>query len=90
MTHRRKDRPALAAARAGFSTATAYRIEADPGRPSEKRKPRGRRRPDPLAGIFEGGDRAAAGSEPGTAGGGAVRGDDAPTSGAAPRGAADA
>ena len=54
MIHRKKDRPALAAARAGFSTATAYRIEADPGRPSEKRKPRGRRRPDPLAGIFEG------------------------------------
>ena len=53
MTHRKKDRPALAAARAGFSTATAYRIEADPGRLSEKRKPRGRRRPDPLAGIFE-------------------------------------
>ena len=53
MTHRKKDRPALAAARAGFSTATAYRIEADPRRPSEKRKRRGRRRPDPLAGIFE-------------------------------------
>ena len=31
----------------------AYQIEADPRRPSEKRKPRGRRRPDPLAGIFE-------------------------------------
>ena len=53
MIHRKKDRPALAAARSGFSTATAYRIEADSGRPSEKRKPRGRRRPDPLAGIFE-------------------------------------
>ena len=53
MTHRRKDRPAVAAAKAGFSTATARRIEADPRRPSEKRKPRGRRRPDPLAGIFE-------------------------------------
>ena len=53
MIHRKKDRPALAAARAGFSTATAYRIEADPGRLSEKGKPRGRRRPDPLAGIFE-------------------------------------
>ena len=52
MIHRKKDRPALAAARSGFSTATAYRIEADSGRPSEKRKPRGRRRPDPLAGIF--------------------------------------
>ena len=52
MTHRKKDRRALAAAKAGFSTATAYRIEADPGWPSEKRKGRGRRRPDPLAGIF--------------------------------------
>ena len=51
MIHRKKDRPALAAARSGFST--AYRIEADSGRPSEKRKPRGRRRRDPLAGIFE-------------------------------------
>ncbi len=53
MKHRRRDRPALAAARAGFSTATAYRIEGDPRRPSERRRPRGRRRPDPLAGIFE-------------------------------------
>ena len=53
MTHRKKDRPALAGAKAGFSTATAYRIEADAGRPSEKKKGRGRRRPDPLAGIFE-------------------------------------
>ena len=53
MTHRKKDRPALAGAKAGFSTATAYRIEADAGRSSEKRKGRGRRRPDPLAGIFE-------------------------------------
>ena len=53
MIHRKKDRPALAAARSGFSTATAYRIEADSGRPSETRKPRGRRRPDPLAGIFD-------------------------------------
>ena len=46
MTHRKKDRPALAAARVGFSTATA-------GRSPEKMKPRGRRRPDPMAGIFE-------------------------------------
>ena len=53
MTYRKKDRPALAGAKAGFSTATAYRIEADPRPPSRKRKPRGRRRPDPLAGIFE-------------------------------------
>ena len=53
MTHRKKDRPALAGPKAGFSTATAYRIEADAGRPSEKRKGRGRRRPDRLGGIFE-------------------------------------
>ena len=52
MRYRKKDRPALAGAKAGLSTATAYRTEADPGRPSEKRKGRGRRRPDPLAGIF--------------------------------------
>ena len=53
MTHRKRDRPALAGGKAGFSTATAYRIEADAGRPSEKRKGQGRRHPDPLAGIFE-------------------------------------
>ena len=38
-----------AAARAGFSTATAYRLEADPRPPSQKKASRGRRRPDPLA-----------------------------------------
>ena len=53
MTYRKTDRRALAAAKAGFSRATADRIEADPGPPSQKRKPKGRRRPDPLAGIFE-------------------------------------
>ena len=37
----------------GFSTATAYRIEADPRLPSQKKKPRGRRRPDPLAGVWD-------------------------------------
>ena len=36
MTHRKRDRPALAAARAGFSTATGYRIEAGARLPSEK------------------------------------------------------
>ena len=38
MTHRKRGRPALAGAKAGFSTATAYRIEADAGR----RRRRGR------------------------------------------------
>ena len=45
--------PAIAAAKAGFSTATAYRIETDPRLPSQKKKPRGRRRPDPLAGVWD-------------------------------------
>jgi hypothetical protein len=43
----------VAAAKAGFSTATAYRIEGDPRLPSQKEKPRERRRPDPLAAIWE-------------------------------------
>ena len=54
MKSRQTYAPALAAAKAGFSTATAYRIEADPRLPSHKTKPRGRRRPDPLAGVWEG------------------------------------
>jgi hypothetical protein len=53
MRSRHTDTPAIAAAKAGFSTATAYRIEADPRLPSQKRVPRGRRRPDPLAGIWD-------------------------------------
>jgi hypothetical protein len=42
-----------AAAKAGFSTATAYRIEADARLPSQKQAWRGRRRPDPLAPYWE-------------------------------------
>jgi hypothetical protein len=42
-----------AAAKASISVATAYRIEKDPRLPSQKREPRGRRRPDPLADIFD-------------------------------------
>jgi hypothetical protein len=53
MTFRRTEPVPVAAARAGFSTATAYRIEADPRPPSQKTAPRGRRRPDPLAGVWE-------------------------------------
>jgi hypothetical protein len=44
---------AVAAAKASISTATAYRIEKDPRLPSQKRAPRGRRRPDPLKDVFE-------------------------------------
>src|SRR5688500_6183122 len=46
--------PAVARAQAGFSTATASRIEADPHLPSQTRQPRGRRRPDPLAAAWGG------------------------------------
>src|SRR6056297_2233914 len=43
----------VAAAKAGISQATGYRIQSDPTLPSQKKKPRGRRRPDPLADIFD-------------------------------------
>ena len=43
----------VAAAQAGISVATAYRIEHDPRLPSEKKTLRERRRPDPLAQIFD-------------------------------------
>ena len=53
MKSRQTNKPAVAAAVAGFSRATGYRIEADPRLPSHKKKPRGRRRPDPLAGVWD-------------------------------------
>lgn len=43
----------VAAAKASISVATAYRLEKDPRLPSHKKATRGRRRPDPLAGIFD-------------------------------------
>jgi hypothetical protein len=42
-----------AAARAGFSAATGYRIAQDPVLPSQRGTQRERRRPDPLADIFD-------------------------------------
>jgi hypothetical protein len=53
MRSRHTDTPAIASAKAGFSTATAYRIEADPRLSSQKKAPRGRRRPDPLAEVWD-------------------------------------
>jgi len=53
MTFRKKDAPPPAAAKASFSTATAYRIEQDPTLPSHKDRARGRRRPDPVVDLFE-------------------------------------
>ncbi len=52
MTHKKTETIEVAAAKAGFSRATGYRLAADPLPPREK-KPRGRRRPDPLADIFD-------------------------------------
>ena len=53
MKSRQTSSPAVACAKAGFSRATAYRIEADPRLPSQKKPPRERRRPDPLAGVWQ-------------------------------------
>ena len=53
MKHRSTAPIPIAAARAGFSAATGYRIEQDPRPPSQRRGPRERRRPDPLAEVFD-------------------------------------
>ena len=53
MTLRQTHTVPVAAAKAGISQATGYRLQADPTLPSQKNNPRGRRRPDPLADIFD-------------------------------------
>ncbi len=53
MSTRHTHDTAAAAAKAGFWTATGYRIECDPRLPSQKKTPRGRRRPDPLADVWD-------------------------------------
>jgi len=53
MKIRLKEPVPVAAASAGLSVATAYRLEKDARLPSQKALPRGRRRPDPLADIFD-------------------------------------
>src|SRR5271157_2521861 len=53
MTFRRNHSPTVAAAKAGFSAAAAYRFEKYPGLPSQKKAPRERRRLDPLAGVWD-------------------------------------
>ena len=53
MKFRQTNSTAVAAAKASISSATAYRIEADPRLPSQKKSSRERRRPDPLADIFD-------------------------------------
>ena len=49
LTHARP----TAAAMAGFSTSTGARLDADPRLPSQAHVPRGRRRPDPLASVWD-------------------------------------
>jgi hypothetical protein len=53
MSFRQTHDTAVAAAKAAFSTATGYRITDDPRLPSQKRIRRGRRRPDPLAEVWD-------------------------------------
>jgi hypothetical protein len=53
MHHRSTHGTSIAAAKAGFSSATGYRIEADPMPFSLKKAPRSRRRPDPLVAIWD-------------------------------------
>src|SRR3546814_18029380 len=53
MKLRQTNSSVAAAAKAGFSTATGYRIAREPVLPSQRGTTRERRRPDPLAEIFE-------------------------------------
>ncbi len=53
MSYIKTNTVATASARSGFSESTGWRIKNDPRLPSEKKEPRGRRRPDPLADVFE-------------------------------------
>ena len=53
MNLRRNHSPAIAGAKAGFSTAAAYRIEKDPRLPSQKKARRERRRADPFADVWD-------------------------------------
>ena len=53
MNLRRTHSRETAAAKAGFGTSTGGRLDADPRMPSQKRPPRARRRPDPLAEYWE-------------------------------------
>ena len=53
MDLRRSHTREASAAKAGLSTTTGARIDADPRLPSQVQTPRGRRRPDPLAAIWD-------------------------------------
>jgi hypothetical protein len=53
MKFRQTNTPTRASAKAAFSPSSGYRFEHDPRLPSQKHVKRGRRRPDPLAAIWE-------------------------------------
>src|SRR5215831_13960193 len=53
MEYRNRHDASVSAAKSGFSRASGYRIEGDPRLPSQKKAPRGRRRPDPLAAFWD-------------------------------------
>jgi hypothetical protein len=53
MSFRQTHDTSVAAAKAGFSSASGYRIADDPRLPSQKKTVRGRRRPDPLAEVWD-------------------------------------
>ena len=53
MTLRRNHSPAIAGAKAGFSTPTAYRFEQAAPLPTQEKARRNRRRADPFAGVWE-------------------------------------
>jgi transposase InsO family protein len=53
MKFRQTDAVPIAAAKSGFSSSSAYRIDTDRHLPSHRKAPRLRRRPDPLAGVWE-------------------------------------
>jgi len=53
MTHRQTNPVRIAAAKSGFSGASAYRLEKDRRLPSTKKAPRERRRPDPLGSVWD-------------------------------------
>ncbi len=90
MKFRQTDTTAVAAAKASISTATAYRIEKDPRLPSQKKAPRERRRPDPLADIFDAEIVPMLQAAPGIRADRHLRGDDAAPSRAGQRHSPDA
>ena len=53
MKFRRTDTAPIAAAKAGLSASSAYRLEKDQRLPSQQKAVRARRRPDPLAEVWD-------------------------------------